>query len=147
MSPGHVREFLHAALLDGVRGVRLGLVAAKPSSLLGGQQGVLEDGQAHEGTRDLIGPSETQSGSLRRGQVGDLAPVKGDGPRVAPDVAAHHGEHGGLSGAVRPDHSNDGALLNMEVDVFGDDHGAQALVKALDIEEVLAAQTVAPAMG
>jgi hypothetical protein len=35
----------------------------------------------------------------------------------------------------------------MEVDVFGDDHGAQALVKALDIEEVLAAQTVAPAMG
>ena len=55
---------VHAATLNSERRALFGLLTAQTTRLLGGEQRVLEDSKANEGTRNLVGTREPETRSM-----------------------------------------------------------------------------------
>ena len=65
----------------------------------------------------------------------DVAPVEMDAAGVRHDLAAELADQRGLAGAVRPDDGVQFALPDIEPDIVGGEHAAEALGEALDAEQ------------
>ena len=146
LGTGDVREFFHATLLNCLSGSVLGLDASITACFLGGEKGVFKHRQTRERPRNLIGSRESQTRPPRRRLARHVVAIENNRSRVGPDVTAHHGEHGGFTGAVRSDHADDAAAFNTQIQVVGDDDRPEAFVETRDFKKRSIAQTVAPGM-
>ena len=68
-------------------------------------------------------------------QRGNVPPVEMDAAGVRHDLAGELADQRGLAGAVRPDDGVQLALRDIERDIVGGDHAAEALGQALDREQ------------
>ena len=74
-------------------------------------QHIVEHAHLAEQLRGLIGARDAGARDAPGRRAGELRVAEPDAARVGPIEAADHVEHGGLAGAVRPDHAGDASGL------------------------------------
>jgi hypothetical protein len=107
----------------------------------GADHDVLLDRHSREGLHDLEGAAEAERGEIRRAARVMPRPVRrADAHRagIGIEEARDHVEDGGLAGPVRADQAEDLALPEREVDIVGHVQAAEALLQALDPDQVRA---------
>jgi hypothetical protein len=89
--------------------------SAQPALVaLGGDQHVLQHGDAGEDTGELEGSANAQGEDPVGALVGDVAVLKEHRTLIGLDVAGHNVKEGGLARTVGSDQSGDAALLHLE---------------------------------
>ena len=100
-----------------------------------GDEQVLEHAHAAEGLRDLVGARNAEPAAARRRQLRDVLAVKDHAAGVRRDRAGNDAEERGLPGAIRPNDAERLTSRNVEIEIFRDDDGAEALADVPKGEE------------